>query len=321
MKNLTLMRLSQFIFIVVVFAISTNARALDNSSSLDDFLRENATKVEEKIIHKSIRFFLDTHFNRRTEQVIWLDGSLRTVQGEFYENLKMKFNTITNTIYIKNGASIYRIVSYQIESFTIMDEKKEKTFQHGYALKHQNSINAYCDISATRVMKMLINFERFDQIVIDELVSSQAKNLLTLKINTFDRELIYELGKYLGNHVGIDDVKIESDELTVHENTFMEVLFENKKFLLLKHNFKNVSQNKSTSIVTSHEQNFVFEKNYYYLSNANNVILQMFFTESSIKELFAFAGVTGLSNIPILKNNPSQRNEDKLVNWLGVSFN
>lgn len=283
----------------------------NETNTLSGFLRLNAVEVEFEDIRSDTKFFLNTNFDKKSNDFFWFKGSLKSIFEDSFSDLNLKFNTINNSLYVKKGKIFYKVSSAKVESFILFDKGLERVFLKGFGLHQISTIVLTYDILTSELLKHLLLYERFDQLEITELVMNKQQGELTIKLNTALRGPIYELVKHMSRKSGISDVKLKSSDLEVNENTFFEIMFDGELFLFLKHNYKKISQTESVSLV-NHSQSHIFEKNIYYFSNRNHEIIGTIFTRRSIENSLAFTGIE--------RKVPPLGNEVKLVKWLNENF-
>ena len=296
-----------FLFLPLVLL----AQEVRETKTLTGFLRLNAIKVDHQTIKNDLKFFINTKFDKESEEFVWFKGSLKSIFGQTYADLDLKFNAINNSVYIRKDTTYFKVSSSKVENFSLIAHGNERKFEKGFGLEQINTIDLTYSISTTELLRYLLDFERFDELEIVELITNKQQGELTIKMNATLREPVYELVKHLSRRLGIGGVKLKSSDESVNENTFFEVLFDDESFLFLKHNYKKISQTESISLV-SHSQSHVFEKNAYYFSKLDHEIIATIFTSRSITNSLAFTGVK--------KNVPPLGNEKKLVKWLRENF-
>lgn len=296
-----------FFSIFSIFLFSTPLKA----GTLADFLRSNAVRVDQGFIRQYISFFLNHRYHKG--EIFWFEGAIIAKNEERYDHLRLKFNTIDNSLYLHIEDQFYRIISSGLKEFILYDKGSKRRFVKGFGEIHIHLISASYYTNAIEVIKYLAEYPQADDFRILELstIENEPNNgSLIIRIRSGGIKPVYALQRYLGQQPGMGGVQIESGVPQFDENTFFEVLVDGKEAQLLKLNYKQSSQSESISLVKQSDF-FTFNKFTYYLSDRDENIRRLQFSRKSVRKALSFANVDFTGDIP------SVRKEKQLVSWLG----
>ncbi len=272
------------------------------AQSITDYVKSHAIEVNEEFIQKNVRFYL----NRRAKNgnLNWFDGSVISTDGTEYKGLKLKFNTIDNSVNIKLDSRFYRINSPGLTGFKIINKNKFREFRKGFTESRVHVISATYSCNSIELLKHLTSFIGIDEFnILDfEMANKDGKNnglyirLLSPSVNSTQN-----LQAYLLANQDIEDVQIELKELGMDDNIFFEIIADGDNGMLLKRYSKRSTQSDAVSLVKN--SNVVtFDKFEYYLSNPNNGIRPIYLNKKSIKKAIKYTGINKTRRVPMFVN-------------------
>ena len=302
----------RFTFITIAFSLFTFSLFADapHTGELDDFLRGHATKVLEKTIVDRIPFFLDPRYRKKT--VFWYDGSITTKDGVAYENLKLKFNTVSNNVYLKHKGYFYHISSSAISGFSIIENEVKRHFRKGYNQREIHAIQGTFKTDVRTIMQNILEYEKADDfrfVGIFIVSDDPGKTEVTIEFSTKSNRQVNEFNRFVMSLEGALQSNLATVLAEFDENTFLEILVIGSKGSFLKQNYKDISQGINMTLIKQSDTN-TYNRNFYFLSNENQEIFELIFTKKSIKKALNSIGIKPQSSIP------SVRNEKQLSAWL-----
>ncbi|MEQ9402912.1 MAG: hypothetical protein RIM99_04950 [Cyclobacteriaceae bacterium] len=309
------MRFLNLIHLLFLLPQLTISQGQNKNKSINQFLKLGATQVKEQTLEDNLGYFINNDFYKNDKQFTWLKGSVTASSGELYENVRIKFNTINNSVYLKNDDKIYRISSSRILEFSIMENDQERKFRKGFIVAKTTQIAIQFDMKSPEFLRILMSFVHFDKLDITNLTlgNKGGSGSINIELRPGLSNYAQSLKHYLNGHDGVEEVKLQSSESDTNENTFFEVLFEHEKFHVLKWNYKKISAHEAVALAKNSITR-VFEEESYYFSNENDEISRFIFSRRSIHKGLTFAGVdNGMKP-------PAVRNERKLLSWLNQMF-
>ncbi|WP_456461944.1 hypothetical protein [Reichenbachiella sp.] len=290
----------------LTFTLLSTSQVANCQNQLENFLKLNGYKVEEETIHRDINYFLDTRF--KANKLQWHIGSVRLPNGQVYDSLHLKMNTIKNALYVKIQSRTYRFSPTAISSFNINFHNENRYFETGFGALKSYQMEAKFRTSSKELIKYIMDSEEIDNINIEQLTidSESRENSLRIKISSFGEEELFSFKKLLTDHSQIYNVHINSDLAEINERTFFEILYQSNDLYLLKLNSKKNLTSGSVSLVNQNEQ-IIINDQLYFLSNQHKNLVQVNFNKNAVK--------TALSQLGYDVNNEllSVRNEKRLI--------
>ncbi len=294
------------IFYLLVMLSSFTLRGSFHHDPFGNYLQRHAVEVSGEDIISQIAYFLDDRFRKKA--FYWNPGTLNTTVGSF-EVRQMKFNTISNAIYIQQDNKVYRLNAATIASFNITIGSRNRYFEKGYAIPASSSISASFNLTTLEFYQYLNGYREIEMMEVVTTSSQYEKNLgtATIAFKNATSSQMNSLQQYLVEHENIWNVRVEVPAQEVNDNTFLEVLTKHNGTYILKHNYKKISEQESVSLV-KHQQTHVFDNNTYYFSNERKELFEFYFSRKSIRKGLEFIGYQ-------LEKVPSINNETKLIQW------
>lgn len=309
MKNIKFTReilLTVFLSLTISIGFSNGLKA----ESLDDFLQSNGVSTNLEAISARIQFFLDSRY--RKKEIFWYAGSIIAANGEQFDKLQLKFNTVSNAVYLKHDNHFYRINSSALSGFILFDEGQTRHFQKGYSGAYEHTITATINDDIFPRLQHVSRYEDSDELSVLMFYASEispGQGELTVQLRAKGIEPIYKFQRYLKQDEGISNVEITSLIPDFDENTFLELKVIGNSGNFLKLNFKRSSHGNNMTQIKQTDVN-IYDEHIYYISNRKKEIQEVQFSKKSIKKALNFAVV----KIP--RDVPSFRNEKQLASWL-----
>lgn len=275
-----------------------------------DFLKENAVEVKEDELEENIRYFLDVSF--KNQEFSWYRGYFIEVEGERFEELDLKFNTYSNSLYIKYQGKIYSLSGSNIQEFGLAEKYTVRRFVKDFGQVKSYEIIANFFLSSNETLQFLSQHPSVDVLSFKEFELNQiSPKECKARIDLFSsqRSQVLSFVEDIRQHPKIKYAQLHTEPSSVASNAFFEILVAKKDFYLLKHNYKRISSHDSNSLA-KHSSTISFDDSSYYLSNSNHQIQQLRFTKKSIS--LAFQN----TQVPISTRIPNVRSEKQLVSWL-----
>ena len=294
------------LFVLLIwFPICLKAQATYND--LGDFLRRTSVQIDANEIIENTRQFLDSQ--EKKGSITWYDGRLLTTDNKRFEDLKLKINVFNNSVYTIYNKEVYKIPNSRIETFAILRNGKWSLFKKRYGVPFEASIKAKSSMSIQELMKYLIAYPVYIDLQPKEiLLSKDDVTELSLKFEAGFKNEVFALKRYLSENEEISSVVSEYIDSEVGQNIYMEVLYQNQYFEVLKYNFKKSIKTESVGIVNSSSQ-FMTDDEDYYFANSNKLLTPFLFGRNSVSKALNSLGVKPEKNV---KGVGSER---KLVAW------
>ncbi len=277
---------------------------------LDQFLNEYGLEVEKSHIQDQIRNYLNPKLKKQA--LVWYKGSLRSNEQEDFDNLDVKFNTFSNSLYVRYKGKIYSISSSGIAEFTLQDELNKRRFVKGFGKLHQYRISTVFDLDPLLLITYLTQYPRMSDFHIREFSTHELAlggNEMVLLLEASEKNAVKGLQSYLKELDAIEKVDLQMENSPFNKNIFYEMLVEEETFAFLKLNHKRISSYDSNALAR-HSSAISFDDSSYYMSNLRGEIQELKFMKRSLLKALNFARIKPPSKIP------SIRNEKQMVNWL-----
>jgi hypothetical protein len=97
------MRFSNLLILIFILPCLCFSQKQKKTPSLKEFLSIGATPIEEQTLINNLGFFINNDYFKNDKKLTWLNGSVTSSSGDMYANIKLKFNTINNSVYIKSA--------------------------------------------------------------------------------------------------------------------------------------------------------------------------------------------------------------------------
>lgn len=299
-----------FVSLVIIFTAFFIKIEQAEAQSLSEFLTADAKEVTKESIQENLRFYLNRHYKK--EKMHWFDGTIISKKGMKYEDLKIKFNIIDNSVNIKNGVKYYRIFSHSLNGFNLIDKNGMREFKRGYSESRIHTVKAFYNISTNEAMIHLMGFNEMESVKILKLEANKkmmTDGELFMEIISPSTKATYDLQAHILKREGFWNVQVETKGKGLDKSVFFEIIQTGNKASLLKYHTKKSTETENVSLADHSVQN-TFDKSNYYLSDKDNNIRYFYLNKKSIKKALEFAGV----KVP--KKMPFIRNERKLVSFL-----
>lgn len=299
-------QLTVLTFIVSSAFSSSFAKTWD----LLEFLKENAAEVEQAELEENLRYFIDVSF--KNQKLAWHIGYFIETKGKKYENLALKFNTYSNSLYINYRGKIYVLLATDVQEFGFANERNSRRFMRGFGKLKRYQITATFYLNSKESLQFLSEYPELSTFTFRELRFNQLsleECQVDMELFSSQRSRVLSFMKAIREHPEIKDAQLDSETSPVNEKTFFEVLVSHKDFYFLKYNSKRISSHDSNSLA-KHSGTISFDDSSYFLANSAFQIQQIRFTRKSISEAFE------ITKIPLADKIPSIRNEKQCTRWL-----
>ncbi len=312
------MHLYKPLLLLLLSITCLHAQEHSQPSSFNEYLATAGIKVKKETIAENLGYFINYEgyfvkpdVNNKKNKLKWFEGSITNKKGEVFTNLQLKFNTINNSLYVKENDKFYKLSQFRLSEFTLVDNGKERRFSKGFVIPLTTGISMEFEMKAPEFLRFLMAYENFDELEIASLTlgSQDQMGRIDIEINESTTVDISSLKSYLLSREGIKNVKMNSESTDTNANTYFEVLKDYGNFSLLKWNSKRLSTTEVVALAKNPNVQ-VFKEETYYFSNDNNEIYKFVFAKKSIQKSLEFVGVTKTQTLP------SFPNEKKLLNWL-----
>ena len=281
------------------------------ASSLDEFLDEYGLEVEEEHIYEQIRNYLNPKLKK--QNLIWYKGSILSTDKEQFDNLELKFNTFSNSLFIKNQGKIYSISSSGIQEFVLEDDLVKRQFLKGYGKLQHYQITATFEVEALMILTYISQYPEMDKLHIREFRIAEkdiTTHSLKLDIQAAEKGMVRELEKYLQKLEAIQGLRLEMENSPFNKKIFYELLLQKEGLSFLKLNHKRISSSNSNALAR-HDGAISFDDSSYYLSNYLNELELIHFNKKSILNAISKLKLDISADVPAI------RNEKQLITWLG----
>lgn len=278
-------------------------------NQLENYLTLNGYSVEKTTIKRDINFFLDTRFN--ANNVHWHPGDVTLPNGQSFDSLRLKFNTIKNALYVNTGAKQYRFSTTALVTFRITIKGHLRHFENGYGIQKNYQVVAKSRLTVKELTKYLMEFNALSEIEIDQLsmISKANEQSLSINISTYGEDVLTEFKQHLSANTDIYEIDVISEMANQNERTFFEVLYKTPEVYLLKLNTKKNLSSGAVSLVNQSNQVLVDDE-LYFLSNSSKKLIPITLNKSSVQSALHKLG------IPVTKEHLTVRNEGKLMDSL-----
>ncbi len=247
----------------------------------------------------------------KDDELYWHDGSIISNDGKEYKDLKIKYNTIDNSINVKLDDRYFRIHSHRIIGFDLKAKGRVHIFRRGFNENRKHELTAFYTIGATETLQYLTEYENISNFKILRLETNKKKKSdgdLNIQFYSPSNNASYAFQSYLKKNHGIMDVSVNTNGTGIDESRFFEVLAEGKQGKLLKLHSKRSGQSESVSLAKVPDPTVVtFDKHSYFLSNDENDIQPIFLNKKSVKKALDF------TEIEFGKRISSIRSEKKIT--------
>lgn len=306
------------LFLLFLSTSFLHAQERSEISRFEEYLATASVKVDEETFISNLGYFLSYEGflvnydgDKKKHEIKWYQGSLTTKKGEVFTDLQLKFNTVNNSLYVKNNEQVYKISQFRLSNFTLIENDKERKFSKGFIIPLTTDLSIEFEMKAPEFLKFLMAYENFDELEIVTLTLGSQDQLgrIDIEINESTSVDVSALKSYLFSRKGIKNVKLDAESNDTSVNTFFEVLKDYGNFSLLRWNSKRLSS--LDAIALAETSNVpVFKEETYFFSNEKNEIQKFIFARKSIQSGLQFVGITETRSIP------SFPNEKKLMHWL-----
>ncbi|WP_420581522.1 hypothetical protein [Reichenbachiella sp.] len=298
---------NKFFFIVSIFLISIHSTY--GQDPLENYLTLNGYSVEKSTVKRDINFFLDTRFN--ADHVFWHHGDVTLPNGQSFDSLQLKFNTIKNALYVNTGAKHYRFSTTALTSFRITIKGHLRHFENGYGIQKTYQVVAKSRLTVKELTKYLMEYKALPALEIIQLsmMSKTNEQSLSIDIATFGEDVLIEFKQHLSANTDIYEVEVISEMADQNERTLFEVLYKSPEVYLLKLNTKKNLSSGAVSLVNQRNQVLVDDE-LYFLSNSSKKLIPITLNKNSVQSALLKLG------IPVTKEHLTVRNEGKLMDSL-----
>ena len=289
----------------ILILIAANTRA----ENIDIFIKKHAVESELAQVKASISFYLDDRF--RKNEIFWHPCIFLTQDGEELEHPEAKFNTLNNALYLKQKGKVYRVNAKHIRSFTIFDRDESRKFTKGFKERHISTLTFSFSSPSVPILEILAAYEHFDQFQLLDLqlkTEADKKGVVSLQLFAAGNTELRFLENYLEKQEQIHNVSVQSENVKLETDTFLELKVERPQVSIVKLNYMRISESEAVSLSQERTTN-MFSENSLYICNDKQEVQRILFTRKSIIEALSFVGITPPKGIPFF------RTEKKLVNW------
>ena len=267
-------------FALVLIFICLNQFAAANDFS--DFLRRKAVSVDSVEFSRSKHEFLSHQMEKGRAK--WFDGSIVTNESQRYEQLKLKFNVLNNSLYVNFDGVIYRVPNFALKEFVITQKGETMTFRKGYTVTSTATISATFKGSSQKILTFLNTYTDFKTLNIKQISLSQNDvNELNISLTEVSRSQVTALKNFIDSNDNIKQSTVEFDIPRIEENRYLQVLYENDLFVVLKYHFKKTATTEAVSLVKVSDGFLIAEEDYF-LAGTNKRLVEFMFTKKSLEK-------------------------------------
>ena len=297
--------LVHFFYFLIVFLLSAKQTV---NSALDVFLEKSAVRIDSLDFIGNINKYLNYELDDN-KRPVWFDGSLLTQNGESFHDLNINFNVLDNSLYVLYDDNIYRLSNSHLKSFDIKQGGEKLKFRKGYGIPFEAEISAELDGSSYELLYLLTSYNRFSDFEIKKItVTEDSKTSFRISLRAKSRDEISGLIHYFKSNDKIDALNSSYVASELGESKYVQVLFENENFQVVKFYFKRNATAETLSVIKN-SSSFVFEDEDYFIADSRKKLHEFIFTKRSIEKVLASLGITYTQD---LKRVP---NEGRVIDW------
>ena len=292
---------SNMTYILLIFNL-LHLQPKSATPEIDHFLESSATEVEWQNIYDNIRFFLNSGFKK--EEIYWYKGTLTAKDGVQYQNLQLKFNTIDNSLFLKNKNQYFRIKAPDLQAFTLQDGDRVRRFVKGYYQSREHQLSATFAGSTQEVMETIMSYEAFGTLEITTINAAKKKGAsgeLSMRLSSPDLMSVQHFRNYLEGTNLFGELNLLSGATGLGKQTLFEELVAGKGIALLKYYSRKKGTNEMTSIVSDAATQLTFHNNRVYISNTEHQLQEMAFSRKSARKAMLFTGLQWEGKIPAIR--------------------
>lgn len=300
------MNYKNYSLILIFFLLAISLFGQD----LDRILSEHAIETTEETINENILYFLNPRQKRQINQ--WYEGEILLKEGQKFSNVQLKFNTYSNTVFLKTKAKIYSLSTTALSEFRVKDKGGSRRFVNGFGKLSSYQLNAHMKLAPNGFMSYISAYPYLFELASKRIeIKESGKERSSLKMDFLvpHKEKAIAFVRFLEEHPESIFAQLQSTLSQFNEKTFYEVLFEGDDFFYLKHNQARVSSYDSNALAR-HNNAISFDDSSYYLSNRYLELKEIKSTRKSIKEGLMFTGA--FDEVPI----PQLKTARQLEQWL-----
>ncbi len=256
----------------------------DSTNDIAEFLSKKAIKIDSMEVYDGINKFLNYQVTKG--EVVWFNGSIITDKGVEYRDLNLNFNVVDNSLYLLHDKSTYRISNFAIQGFDIDQNGESMQFRKGYAVAFGAKIKAIFDGSVQGLWKYLSTYPDFNELKIKGIsITENQETEFEIELKTGFRDQISGLKKFLDLNNKIESSESQFNVSEIGASRYLQVLYEHKKFIVLKYHFKRNATAESVSMVKHSASSFMFDDEDYFIADTNNLLIEFLFTKKSIQKV------------------------------------
>ncbi|MEM7103404.1 MAG: hypothetical protein AAF502_09765 [Bacteroidota bacterium] len=271
-----------------------------NAESLESFLDDHGVKVNAKTITDRIEYFLDPRY--RQKKIFWFAGGINTSKGEKYDKLELKYNTVSNTVFVRHEGQIYNIPTHKLSGFFIVDENGTRQFKKGFSKTIIHSVTGKFTADPLAVMNEISKYEmKEDFKILNVFLNSvnPSYSEVTVEFSTKSINLVSDFNSFIENCEGAASSEIASILPEYDENTFLEIKVVGGSGVFLKMHYKDSSQSENMTQIKQTDVN-TYNKNFYFFGNEHNEIVEVQLTRKSMRKGLKFIGIMPKQSLPSL---------------------
>ena len=296
--------LSQFClaFSFLLFA----SQFLEND--IDGFLDKSAVEVDSLEFSSNINKFLNYQVDKEKGPV-WFKGNILTESEQVFNDLSLNFNVLDNSLYVFHDNHIYRISNSILKSFDIDQNGKEMKFCKGYAIPFDADMTGNFNGASHELLTYITSYPAFSDFQVKKITTTESsKTAFKIIVSSRSRNEISGLINYLKSNARVKDFNSAYAASELNKAKYMQVLFEDENFQILKFHFKRNATAETVSVIKN-SSSFVFDDEDYYIADSKKRLQEFIFTKRSIKN--------GLSSIRISysKKLRGLKNENRVIDW------
>ena len=284
--------------LILLFSLLFSALSAQN---LDRFLNEQAIETGEETINENIRYFLNPRQKKQTNQ--WYEGEISTREGQTFSDLQLKFNTFSNTVFIRTKGQIYSLSTTALSEFSVKDGGKTRRFVNGFGKLSSYQLNAHMKLAPNGFMSYISAYPYLFELSskkIELMETGEDRSSLKMDFLVPHKDKAIAFVRFLEEHPESIFAQLQSTVSQFNEKTFYEVLHEGESYFYLKHNQARVSSHDSNALAR-HNNAISFDDSSFYLSNRHQELKEVKSTRKSIKEGLMFTGAFDETSAPQIK--------------------
>jgi hypothetical protein len=138
---------------------------------------------------------------------------------------------------------------------------------------------------------------------------------LNISLTAASRNEVLELKKFTDADEHIEFSEVQYDVAEIEANKYLEVLYENEYFVVLKYHFKKNATTETVSLAKLPKSLMIADEDYY-LAGPNKELVEFIFTKKSVEKSL------NLLNISYDKEIQNIGSESRVLEWFkGNNFN